>query len=697
MIKESDYYAENEGCTFEFCKSCPLYECELVGEYESFKKERSALDDESYINYTCLNKDSFSYQRQDGQDDIPCYMNSDYVIPIECGKKTVKDGIGDHYKIDFESKGYFDEKYFDPLNDEWGMKTETVWEIQENVEARWSPKQPVFISAPTGQGKNYFIEQTLIPYVRNLNHQYKAEFKVLILSNRLALKEQITRHLDEESSLENGEGKIYSKDDYVDVMTYQSVINSYSTLRNIQEGGNEKSRYLFVVCDEAHFFTSDAMFNPNTGAILEIITGLFDDAIRIYMSATPYECLKYITQYEKKWNKENDFRMIFYHFKRDYSFLDINTYSDIRELYPEIINSVIDQRKKWIIFIDDIEKCKKIKQELEKTGKELNKPLKNEMRKNEIIYDVNTDSKKDPIYQRIVAEEKLGMNTSILISTSVLDNGINLNDIDCIVVSDMEKSKCLQMIGRARKSKKSSQKTLYIKKFDRQCVQRRIGYLEKQKEAYHLFDLAYTEDDDRERVFSLKDNIAGFNFLNKYYNRNVNDWEDAKHWFARLVSDPNSLYYNEIARDLLNELIMKYNNIINEMEYEYDQLDPALSEKEREKQVGMMYLKYQLSWFGKKYNPENDVTGVRTEKAKKKLLELLETLATSGKELREENLKDFRSSFISLYDEAFGKSDPNSRQYGVKKMNDLLQRQKIGYMITGPAQKGPWTIIRHEK
>ena len=133
------------------------------------------------------------------------------------------------------------------------------------------------------------------------------------------------------------------------------------------------------------------------------------------------------------------------------------------------------------------------------------------------------------------------------------------------------------------------------------------------------------------------------------------------------------------------------------MEYEYDQLDPALSEKEREKQVGMMYLKYQLSWFGKKYNPENDVTGVRTEKAKKKLLELLETLATSGKELREENLKDFRSSFISLYDEAFGKSDPNSRQYGVKKMNDLLQRQKIGYMITGPAQKGPWTIIRHEK
>lgn len=697
MIKESDYYAENEGCTFEFCKSCPLYECELVGEYESFKKERSALDDESYINYTCLNKDSFSYQRQDGQDDIPCYMNSDYVIPIECGKKTVKDGIGDHYKIDFKSKGYFDDEYFDPPNDKWGMKTEIVWEIQENVEARWSPKQPVFISAPTGQGKNYFIEQTLIPYVRNLNHQYKAEFKVLILSNRLALKEQITRHLDEESSLENGEGKIYSKDDYVDVMTYQSVINSYSTLRNIQIGGNEKSRYLFVVCDEAHFFTSDAMFNPNTGAILEIITGLFDDAIRIYMSATPYECLKYIIQYEK-WNKENDFRMIFYHFKRDYSFLDINTYSDIRELYPEIINSVIDQRKKWIIFIDDIEKCKKIKQELEKTGKELNKPLKNEMRKNEIIYDVNTDSKKDPIYQRIVAEEKLGMNTSILISTSVLDNGINLNDIDCIVVSDMEKSKCLQMIGRARKSKKSSQKTLYIKKFDRQYVQRRIGYLEKQKEAYHLFDLAYTEDIVKE-IFIPNENGEKhvYNFLNKYYDRNINDWEDAKHWFARLASAPNSLYYNEIARDLLNELIMKYNNIINEMEYEYDQLDPALSEKEREKQVGMMYLKYQLSWFGKKYNPENDVTGVRTEKAKKKLLELLETLATSGKELREENLKDFRSSFISLYDEAFGKSDPNSRQYGVKKMNDLLQRQKIGYMITGPAQKGPWTIIRYEK
>ena len=49
----------------------------------------------------------------------------------------------------------------------------------------------------------------------------------------------------------------------------------------------------------------------------------------------------------------------------------------------------------------------------------------------------------------IVKDEKLGKDTYVLITTSVLDNGVNLTDINNIVVSDMSKVKCLQMIGRA--------------------------------------------------------------------------------------------------------------------------------------------------------------------------------------------------------------------------------------------------------
>ena len=50
----------------------------------------------------------------------------------------------------------------------------------------------------------------------------------------------------------------------------------------------------------------------------------------------------------------------------------------------------------------------------------------------------------------IIKDEKLGRDTYVLITTSVLDNGVNLTDINNIVVSDMSKVKCLQMVGRAR-------------------------------------------------------------------------------------------------------------------------------------------------------------------------------------------------------------------------------------------------------
>ena len=77
-----------------------------------------------------------------------CIMGRQYVTQVECGRKSVADGIGDHYKlqIDFDFK------------------------IAKDMDGRWEPKQPVFLSAQTGQGKNYFIENFLIPYLEDLNY-----------------------------------------------------------------------------------------------------------------------------------------------------------------------------------------------------------------------------------------------------------------------------------------------------------------------------------------------------------------------------------------------------------------------------------------------------------------------------------------------------------------------------------------------
>ena len=177
----------------------------------------------------------------------------------------------------------------------------------------------------------------MIPYVRELNNRNKTNHKVLILSNRLALRQQIKGHLGGNCDLEGEDEKVYYYNAFADVMTYQSILCNERRLKWKQK--NDHARYIFVICDEAHFFTTDAMFNPYTHKILQKIVEIFQDAIRVYMSATPYECLEYIIKCENirqddlNWNKpyrkQKGQKMVFYHFKRDYSYLDVKTYFSI--------------------------------------------------------------------------------------------------------------------------------------------------------------------------------------------------------------------------------------------------------------------------------------------------------------------------------------------------------------------------------
>lgn len=694
---------------FGFCKNCPFYECELVGEYSQFR-ENHAKDQkpqelpiyDKYRAYRCtvtltgiwskeeydkldagsgssnayshsFDADAVSYdpKLKDG-----CFMSCRYVYQVECGKKTVTEGIGDHYKID----------------------TDYDCKIKKNTEDRWEPSQPVFISAQTGQGKNYFIENTLISYVRELNLKHQTEQKVLILSNRLALKAQIKNRLDGNDDSHEEQEK-YSFNEYADVMTYQGMLLYKKKLEEKQKYA--KSRYIFVICDEAHFFASDAMFNPHTQRILQTIVQVFKDAVRIYMSATPYECLKYIIENEREYYKPlkrySSKMMVFYHFKRDYSYLDVKTYSSIRELYEEIIESVNKRKEKWLIFIDDKRKCVSVKDQLEKHAEAMKSPLvvENDKRKDnkskrtvEKVYVVDANSKKKTIYQEIVKNERLNKDTYVLITTSVLDNGVNLKGIKNIVVSDMTKAKCLQMVGRARVERNDDRKKLYIKRFSDDEVGKRITDLMKQQDAYGKYEIAYKYEQPN-RCFETYD------FFKTYYNGREEDWQNAKRWFGRTIE--TELYLNKIAKSLLEELLPYYQSIYDEMIDEKAKEDNAQDSK-CISHIGQKYLEYQLSWFGKKYCEDDDITFADKEKAKKELLAFLEPYAEKGTRIvTGEEMNEFSREFIKLFDAAYGKSDRNSREYGAKKINKLLEEQSIGYNINGKPQAGPWTVVRVDR
>lgn len=694
---------------FEFCKDCPLYECELVEEYVQFRESHAQIKKLPYANaevfeasdynnddnnrvvhgivtsatdagikdttkcfsHNEVNTDNILSYNQLEQKDYYCTMGRYSVDPVECGTKNVTEGIGDDYKVEFEDIDY---------------NGKVKGKLRDDLDARWRPGKAVFISAQTGKGKNYFIENTLLPYIRKLNYVNETKYKVLILSNRLALKQQIINRLNGYDDLYDDEenGKPYYYRDVADVMTYQSLLYSECELKRKQKG--EYPKYLYVICDEAHFFTSDAMFNPYTEKILRKIVDIFSNVIRVYMSATPYECLKYINEY--------DSRVVFYHFKRDYSYLDIKTYSEMDELY-EIIAESIGHKEKWLIFIDDKNKCQTVKKQLEKAIQDKeNEKLKDEntldrgndksKEKAERVYVINAESKNDSVFQWIVKNERLNKDTYVLISTSVLDNGVNLTGIKNIVVSDMEKAKCMQMVGRAR-VEGNEHKTLYMKRFHDGEVENRINNLEKRKNGYHKYELAYDKNG------KISNNSEELKFFLKYYNGKQTDWENAKHWFGRC--NDGGLYYNEIAKSMMEVLIPQYQFIRREMSDE--------GTKDGNKciiQMGQKYLEYQLSWFGKKYCEDDDITFVNREKAKNELIAFLETYAEKGMGFAsEKEMKGFTKKFIELFDAAFGKSDKNSRQYGVQKMNSLLEEQNIGYEIDGKPQVGPWKVIRKDR
>ena len=262
----------------------------------------------------------------------------------------------------------------------------------------------------------------------------------------------------------------------------------------------------------------------------------------------------------------------------------------------------------------------------------------------------------------------------MLISTSVLDNGINLNNIDHVVASGLDKVQILQMVGRARKTTENQRKTLYLKRPDKVHVERRIAHLEEQKEAYHKFNLAYGTPTNP--LLSRGSSI--YDFQMEYYHGSQEKWTNAIHWFGISKKDCE-LHWNEIARSMLEPRIRQYKFILEEML--------------KEDIPGQKYLEHQLSWFGKTYSRDNDITYCDKEKALNELNAFLGRFARNRISIDAKIRKYFQNEFMHLFEAAFYKAEKNKRLSGANKMNKLLTAENLNFRIDGPPNKGPWIVV----
>lgn len=297
---------------------------------------------------------------------------------------------------------------------------------------QWKLGDKILIKAQTGAGKTWFIKNELIPYVDDYSTN------ALLLTNRVNLSRQVKSDLL----------KKYNKDipkniEELDNITKISSVTilSYQAINEIviNEGDFSFDNFDFLICDECHYFLKDSWSGQTEISFNKLIKEEHDATI-IFISATMDMLEQEIESSHRKHNKNRigTYRTNLWKYdtNRDYTYLKPHTYTNPEILLEQILK---DKRtkNKWLIFVNNKNYGNELKRELEyndiscsfiyrgcRNKKELNNIIKNER-----------------------------FECKVLITTTILDNGINLFDekIKNIVVTTWDyKIELIQCIGRIR-------------------------------------------------------------------------------------------------------------------------------------------------------------------------------------------------------------------------------------------------------
>lgn len=313
--------------------------------------------------------------------------------------------------------------------------------LRETVE-EWNPQNAVLIDAPTGLGKTTFVYEELLPRALQANKN------ILLISNRVALSiQQKLQIMDIIESPDRGlltDKGIQMKENFgnVCVITYHRLYN----FLNDNTNANWIQNIAYVIADEAHYFASDSLFNDKCTLNLRQITSRFYHAVRIYMTATPWDVMYLIAEAEAKNNKvfsqaiinptynamRKSRRILHYCFERNFSQYRLSFFKSKDEIISEINAR---KKEKFLVFIDNKAKAEEFMKSLDTSVT--------------VMY-LDADKKDTTEWKDLLRNEKF--DSQVLISTSVLDCGVNINDSELknIVVFTDNRTSMMQMVGRKR-------------------------------------------------------------------------------------------------------------------------------------------------------------------------------------------------------------------------------------------------------
>lgn len=379
-----------------------------------------------------------------------------------------------------------------------------------------------------------------------------------------------------------------------------------------------------------------------------------------------------------------------YTLPQDFSYITPVYFNDWEEIATGIART--PQEEKWIIFVSSKIEGEILSQKIKEKVCTSVPLMTSKRRKNKELLESET-------FREIV--ENASFSQRVLITTKVLDNGINLKDesLKHMVIGTFDKTTFLQIVGRKRRIQQSERLKLYLKDEPEGIIQRQFGnhilqiflfwrdlssmkysdYGLNFSSKLNWFTSKYIEDGKLKYPFSkyaVKEDIG----FRKEFHSLADIYQPAKYPKRKLSYD----YYQMMAifEQAQNErfLMAKEQGIQTEKDYQ------AIEKDLRSQQF--MWLRTQLSWLGldvnqfDPHNPENWITSHsgQAQQDKQNLLTFLST-HSSGAALSEEEEQALKGCFQNWIQSIRPKHKDRNSKGSISIINRCFQEFSIPYQI----------------
>lgn len=317
-------------------------------------------------------------------------------------------------------------------------------------------KEFVVLDCGTGCGKSYFCINVLGTYAKENNK------KILYLCNRRKLRQQIYDSVKKIHLLDT----IY--------------VTSYQSLQKKLQKEKQPPKYDYIVADECHYFTTDALFNDYTDVSYNYIMQQKESVV-IFVSATAKTFFSSLKN-EQRISDKN-----IYQIEKSYSYVDILYYYQKDEL-TSIIDDILSRTsyEKIVVFCNSEQRMKEM-HTYYKDKADYYCSNNADIKLKEICgYDPKTKKVKECVINHTFSKR-------ILFTTKVLDNGIDLKDqnIKYLFSEIFDVDGTIQALGRKRSLHEKDTCTFYIREFPSKAIQGFLNMNNSQLKPVDMFNQDY--------------------------------------------------------------------------------------------------------------------------------------------------------------------------------------------------------------